>query len=126
MASCRKLRNPGRGSGNGVVSRGDCAITIRVGKNPFCSVFFCITQGKFSSIQNVSVIKIAQSRAIVRFLVEHTSYIIFHILIMGSSFLALNVQFGGFFQIFWKIFQDKGKNHQIKVTQMFGSCKVGS
>ena len=53
-------------------------------------------------------------------------YIIFHILIMGSSFLALNVQFGGFFQFFWKIFQDKGKNHQIKVTQMFGSCKVGS
>ena len=53
-------------------------------------------------------------------------YIIFRILIMGSSFLALNVQFGGFFQFFWKIFQDKGKNHQIKVTQMFGSCKVGS
>ena len=46
--------------------------------------------------------------------------------VMGSSFLAPNVQFGGFFQIFWKIFQDKGKNHQIKVTQMFGSCKVGS
>ena len=46
-------------------------------------------------------------------------YIIFHILIMGSSFLALNVQFGGFFQIFWKIFK-------IKVTWMFGSCKVGS
>ena len=42
-------------------------------------------------------------------------YIIFRILIMGSSFLALNVQFGGFFQIFWRIFQDKGKNHQIKV-----------
>ena len=31
---------------------------------------------------------------------------------MGSSFLELNVQSGGFFQIFWKIFQDKGKNHQ--------------
>ena len=43
-------------------------------------------------------------------------YIIFHILIMGSSFLALNLQFGGFFQNFWKIFQDKGKNHQIYVT----------
>ena len=37
-------------------------------------------------------------------------YIIFHILIMGSSFLALNVQFGGYFQILWKIFQGKGKN----------------
>ena len=32
---------------------------------------------------------------------------------------------GGFFQIFWKNFQDKGKNNQIKVTQMFGSCRVG-
>ena len=32
---------------------------------------------------------------------------------MGSSFLALNVQFGGFLQNFWKIFQDKGKNHPI-------------
>ena len=32
---------------------------------------------------------------------------------MGSSFLALNVQFGGFFQKFWKIFQNKGINHQI-------------
>ena len=36
-----------------------------------------------------------------------------HILIMGSSFLALNLQFGGFFQNFWKIFQDKVKDHQI-------------
>ena len=35
---------------------------------------------------------------------------------MGSSFLALNSQFGGFFQNFWKIFQDKGKNHKIWVT----------
>ena len=43
-------------------------------------------------------------------------YIIFHILIIGSSFLALNVQFGRFLKIFWKIFQDKGKNHQIEVT----------
>ena len=34
----------------------------------------------------------------------------FHILIIGSSFLALNVQF---FQHLLKIFQDKGKNHQI-------------
>ena len=70
-----------RGRGYGVVSKSDCAITIRVGKNPFCAVFVCITQGKFSSIQNVSVIKIAQSRAIVRFLVERTSY-----LIQNSSF----------------------------------------
>ena len=35
---------------------------------------------------------------------------------MGSSFLALNVQFGGFFQNFWKIFQDKDKKHQIYAT----------
>ena len=28
---------------------------------------------------------------------------------MGSSFLAINMQFGDFFKIFWKIFQDKGK-----------------
>ena len=43
-------------------------------------------------------------------------YIIFRILIMGSSFMALNVQFGGFFSNFFGgFFQDKGKNHQIKV-----------
>ena len=73
-----------RGRGYGVVSKSDCAITIRVGKNPFCSVFFCITQGKFSSIQNVSVIKIAQSRAIVRFLLEGTSYVVVVITIMND------------------------------------------
>ena len=28
---------------------------------------------------------------------------------MGSSFLALNLQFRGFFQNIWKIFQDKVK-----------------
>ena len=41
--------------------------------------------------------------------------VIYHFSCSYSS-LALNVQFGGFFQFFWKIFQDKGKNHQIKVT----------
>ena len=35
---------------------------------------------------------------------------------MGSPFLELKVQFGGFFQNFWMIFQDKGKNYQIQVT----------
>ena len=40
-------------------------------------------------------------------------YIIFRILIMGSSFLALNVQFGGSFQNFWEIFQDRGKKISI-------------
>ena len=34
---------------------------------------------------------------------------------MGSSFLALNLQFGGFFQNFWKIFQDKGKNIKYRL-----------
>ena len=77
-----------RGRGYGVVSKSDCAITIRVGKNPFCAVFVCITQGKFSSIQNVSVIKIAQSRAIVRFLVEHTSYVILAASPLASSGFA--------------------------------------
>jgi hypothetical protein len=32
---------------------------------------------------------------------------------MESSFLALNVEFGGFFQNFWKILKDNGKNHQM-------------
>ena len=41
--------------------------------------------------------------------IHHFSYSLF----MGSSFLALNLQFGGFFQNLWKIFQDKGKNQQI-------------
>ena len=31
--------------------------------------------------------------------------------------MALNVQFGGFLKNVWKIFQDKGKNQQIKVTR---------
>ena len=35
---------------------------------------------------------------------------------MESSFLALNVQFGGFLKNVWEIFQDKGKNQQIQVT----------
>jgi len=47
---------------------------------------------------------------------------------MGSSFLVLNLQFGGFFQNFWKILQDKGKNHQMIIiikTEYVRFGKIG-
>ena len=42
---------------------------------------------------------------------------------MESSFLALNVEFGGFFQNFWMIFQDKGKHHQNRILKCLADAK---
>ena len=44
-----------------------------------------------------------------------------YIMIASGKNPKLIVQFGGFFQNFWKIFQNKGKNNQIQVTEKLQS-----